>query len=310
MRWPLLTIVLLLLLVLALRLGYTLASHLFSRGARVYMVCRSKERAEKARQAILTERGASAQPDNLRLLLGDVSLRGDVERVVAELGAQEKSIDCLVCNAGAMLDKRTPTADGVETTFACHFLFGTYWLASKCLPLLERGSDPRVVVVASGGMYTSKLPSWADVVSGGSGKFDGQAAYAKAKRVQVAFCERWAKQHPAVKVLCCHPGWTHTPGVDKAYGSFAQWLLEPLRSEWEGTEGIAWLCGAPAEQLKSGEFYLDGKVEPKHLHKSTVSTQAEEDAFFAAMDTFVTSLGKAPATIPPQQLVESAIIRP
>ena len=29
---------------------------------------------------------------------------------------------------------------------------------------------------------------------------------------------RWAAEHPKVKCISCHPGWTDTPGVEAAYG--------------------------------------------------------------------------------------------
>jgi dehydrogenase/reductase SDR family protein 12 len=47
-----------------------------------------------------------------------------------------------------------------------------------------------------------------------------------------------------------------TPGVESAYGESKRYL-EPLRTLWEGSEGIMWLCVAPAEQLEGGAFYLD-----------------------------------------------------
>jgi hypothetical protein len=44
--------------------------------------------------------------------------------------------------------------------------------------------------------------------------------------------------------------------VESAYGEKKKYL-QPLRSQWEGAEGIVWLCVAPAEQLEGGAFYLD-----------------------------------------------------
>ena len=69
-------------------------------------------------------------------------------------------MDCLVCNAGALLNKRTETSEGIEVTFASHLLGGSYLLSQLLVPQLKASSDPRVVFVTSGGMLTTGFPSW------------------------------------------------------------------------------------------------------------------------------------------------------
>lgn len=59
-------------------------------------------------------------------------------------------------------------------------------------------------------------------------------------------------------------GWVATEGVESAYGENKKYL-EPLRSLYEGSEGIAWLCASPAEQVESGAFYLDRSPQVKHM---------------------------------------------
>jgi len=269
-------------------IGYQLAQNLFSRGAKVYMICRSKERGNKARLEILTK-NPSSPPENLQILEADVGRRADVERASAELESLEAKLDCLVCNAGAMADK-LEAPEGVESTFASHFLYGNYWLGQKMMPLLKKSAHPKILTVTSGGMYCYPLPTFAESVRGTettNSSFDGQGAYAKAKRAQVVLTRRWAAMFPDVTVCTVHPGWTATPGVSKAYNSFSQWWLQPLRSEWEGTEGLAWMCGAGPGKLKSGELYLDGRVQPEYLHDSTKRDKAFEETFFQELEAFV-----------------------
>lgn len=50
----------------------------------------------------------------------------------------------------------------------------------------------------SGGMYNTNFPQWEDATATGNKKYDGQFAYAYAKRGQVLLCERWAAAHPKV----------------------------------------------------------------------------------------------------------------
>jgi dehydrogenase/reductase SDR family protein 12 len=163
-----------------------------------------------------------------------------------------------------LLNEKTLTADGIETTFASHFLFGTYLLGCLAMPVLECTPESRLVVVSSGGMYNTAFPDWATATSTGQAAYSGNLAYAYAKRGQVLLMERWAIEHPNVKCLSCHPGWTDTPAVDEAYGSQKKYL-EPLRTPWQGSEGIAWLCVAPCDQLESGAFYLDREPRVKHM---------------------------------------------
>lgn len=119
-----------------------------------------------------------------------------------------------------------------------------------------------MIIVSSGGMYNTKFPDW-DTACGLRG-YDGQLAYAYMKRGQVLLAECWAAQHSSVKVVSCHPGWSGTEGVDKAYGSKKS-FLEPLRSPWEGAEGICWLLACQKEKIVSGGFYLDRKPQRKHM---------------------------------------------
>mmetsp|Transcript_10415 Transcript_10415/g.27509 ORF Transcript_10415/g.27509 Transcript_10415/m.27509 type:complete len:277 (-) Transcript_10415:1190-2020(-) len=201
--------------------GFEVAQFLASKGAATYLVCRNAKRGEAARQSIAEATGNA----NVFLLLGDVSLEADVRSLWAEFerhssevrGLAALQLDALVTNAGALLNERTLSAEGVEVTFASHLLFGTYLLGKLAIPCLEATEGGRMVVVSSGGMYNTKWPKWERAVSY-EGRYDGQLAYAYAKRGQVLLCERWAKAHPSVAFMTSHPGWTATPAVDAAYG--------------------------------------------------------------------------------------------
>jgi dehydrogenase/reductase SDR family protein 12 len=173
-------------------------------------------------------------------------------------------LDALVCNAGALLKTKTYTAEGVEVTFATHLLFGIYLLGSLAMETLEATLDSRLIMNGSAGMYCTKFPLWEDATSTGNKAYDGQFAYAYAKRGQVLLAEQWALMHPKVKVVSCHPGWTLTDGVDAAYGDSKSYL-QPLRSLYQGAEGIIWLCMADTKDIKSGEFYLDRSPQVKHM---------------------------------------------
>lgn len=276
-------------------MGKEIAQYVATRGATVYMVCRSKEKAEKARQSML-EKAPDAQ---IHILQGDCGLQKDIRRCWEEFSATSSRLDGLVCNAGAMLDEKTLTDEGVEVTLATHLLFGTYLLGKLALPALTK-TQGRLVVVSSGGMYNTKWPGW-DIANALSVEYNGEQAYAYMKRGQVLLAERWAQENPAVKVVSAHPGWAGTEAVDKAYANpdskslLKKSYLEPLRTPWEGAEGICWLLACKPEQLESGAFYLDREPQVKHMAgpffsegKFTKNTDVEVDEMVTNLDSLIT----------------------
>lgn len=248
-------------------IGKEIATYAAGKKATVYMLCRNKERAESAQKDIqlLTNN------QNVIVLLGDVSEPSQIKRVVSEFEGKEQKLDCLVCNAGALFNERKVNGDGEEITLMSHLVCGSYQLTKLLMPSLKKASEAssgesRVIYVTSGGMYNTKFPDWEQAASKGKyeSSYDGNLAYSYAKRGQVLLAERLTKECPEVTFLSAHPGWTRTAAVDSAFGDSAKYL-EPMRTTWEGAEGICWLTGTSKMKLKSGEFYLDRMPQRKHI---------------------------------------------
>lgn len=246
-------------------LGKEMATYAAAKGANLYMLCRSKERADRARTEILEATGASK--DNVKVLLADVGELSQVREAVKKLKSMEDKVDVLVCNAGVLLNERRETSEGNEVTFAAHFLGGSYLLSNLLLTHLKAaGNESRVVFVTSGGMYLSPFPKWevANNSKDSGEEYNGTKAYTYAKRGQVLLSEQMAKAEPSISFVVGHPGWSRTAAVGDAFGDDAKYL-EPMRTTWEGAEGLTWLMSAPRDDLKSGSFYLDRAVQQKHL---------------------------------------------
>lgn len=193
-------------------IGLECASFLAEKNAVLFMVCRNPTKGEAAKARIIS----SSNNEKVHLIVGDCSLQSGVNKIWQEFIEHRKCLglsdgcvrlDGIMCNAGGLsTEKEAPlTTEGIETTLAAHLLFGTYHLVCLAMSTLENTPNSRVVVVSSGGMYNTKFPEW-DIAAGRRGAYDGQLAYAYAKRGQVLLCEEWTKNHPLVKFASCHPG--------------------------------------------------------------------------------------------------------
>ena len=88
----------------------------------------------------------------------------------------------LVLNAGALSHEYTVTSEGNEATLATQVI-SPFLLISALRPLLEAAAPSRVVMVASGGMYTQPLD--VDALDPEPAAYDGTKTYARCKRAQV-----------------------------------------------------------------------------------------------------------------------------
>lgn len=269
-------------------IGKEIATYAAAKGANLYMLCRSKERAEAARDEI----AKLTSNDQIKIILADLGIMSQVRDVVKDFQSREQKLDCLVCNAGILYREKQLTAEGNEATFASHLLGGSYLLSTLLYPQLRAaGTESRVAFVSSGGMYNSNFPSW-DVATNEKGKYWGDMAYSYAKRGQVLLAERWTRDRPDVCWLSCHPGWVGTNAVDLAYGSNKKYL-EPMRSIWQGAEGITWLMSTKRENLESGGFYLDRTPRRKHIAGAFMSDGSYTKNSEKEVDEMMENLKKA-----------------
>lgn len=267
-------------------IGKEIATYVAAKGAKLYMFCRSEERAEKAKKEIIE----ATLSEKVEIVQIDLSEMASVRKAVQELQGKENKVDALVCNGGVLLNEKQTSNEGNEVTFASHLLGGSYLLSQLLLPQFHAAEDPRIVFVSSGGMYTTPFPGWPTATSskGSTHEYDGNFAYAYAKRGQVLLAEEYTKLYPRIKTVSTHPGWTLTPAVDMAYGENKK-MFEPMRTTWQGAEGIGWLIGAKGSDLVGGAFYLDRKPQRKHLGPVTSYTKNSEKD----IEDMMTNLKKA-----------------
>ena len=124
--------------------GRAAAEALALEGFDLFLVCRDRERAERAAAEI----AARAPRVSIALAIADLSRVDEVSRAAREILAAERPIALLLNNAGAVFAFRRETADGIEETFALNHL-AYFSLTLRLLDRLRASAPARVVNVAS-----------------------------------------------------------------------------------------------------------------------------------------------------------------
>ena len=267
-------------------LGLAAAEVLAARGTELTLVARDRAKARGVARELKRRFGNP----RIHVEVADLSLLADVRALVARLLAKGRPIDVLVNNAGALINPREETAEGLEKSFAL-LLAGPCVLTEGLQPLLKQAAaardEARVVNVLSGGMYTQKVH--VEDLESRQGEYSGSVAYARAKRglmiVTEEWARRWAKDRIVVNAM--HPGWADTPGVESALPEFHQVTEKVLRSPEEGADTIVWLAAATEAARVSGEFWLDRQPRPKHVLPGTRETPAERRRLMKALARYL-----------------------
>ena len=262
-------------------LGAEAARMLAEHGARLVLVGRDPRKL-----AGISDRALVSGARAVRTECADLSLMRDVRRLGLKL-RQAGDADVLVNNVGVLLNARSETTEGFETTFATNLL-GHYLLTELLWPLLSARGDARVVNVSSGGMYTQRLDP--DDPETRDRPYEGPAVYARTKRGQVVLTEIWARRHPEVAVYALHPGWADTEGVRVALPGFRRLTSRVLRDAREGADTAVWLAAGHVPPGQSGRFFHDRQVRSVHRMRATLEAPGDAERLEAALESRLAGL--------------------
>lgn len=258
-------------------LGLATAHELAHRGATLTLVARNKDKAEKVAFSITEQTGNN----NIAIEIAELSEMHEVVALGQRLLKQNKPIDVLINNAGALLNTREETSEGLEKSFAL-LLLGPVILTQMLHPLFKKSSAARVINVSSGGMYAKRI-SVSNLQS--EKDYSGADAYARSKRGLVIKGEEWAKDwsDDNITVHNMHPGWAFTPGVEVGLPEFTRKTKRVLRTPEQGADTIIWLAQATEVAKTSGLFWLDRKPHSTHLSNKTKETAPQREALINAL---------------------------
>ena len=239
-------------------LGLETAKQLASLGANLVLVARNAEKCQR----VIEDLAPLCKGNAPVFIQADVADLNQVRTACSQIASQFPRIDVLIHNAGALLNTREISDQGIEQTIACHVV-GPFLMTSLLISQLQGG---RVISVSSGGMYSVGLPqaSSNQSLQMSVSKYNGTKQYAIAKRAQVTLNEMLAKRYPEIEFVAMHPGWADTPGVQQSIPLFRKLTAPILRTTNEGADTIVWLSCIHPLPGASGTFWSDREVRPTH----------------------------------------------
>ena len=256
--------------------GRSATEMLLRAGAHVTMICRSRERGERALAELrgsgtagsvraATAAGAYGAPADrsphprVTLELADLSRLADVRAAAGRIADRLPGIDILVNNAGIASPRRTLSADGFELTFATNHL-GHFLLTRLLCDRLEAGRG-RIVNVSSRGHRRGDLrrASLEDIARGRAWK-NALQAYGDSKLANILFtfesARRWSGR--GITADAVHPGvlatdiWRKMPLVARLLIRPFTWLMD--RPEVGGA-AVMNLVEDPARDTATGRYF-------------------------------------------------------
>ena len=231
-------------------IGKETARALASRGARLYLACRSESSGRRAIDEIAAKTG-NGSLELLSLDLGDLD---SVRRCAEAFLAAGEPLHVLINNAG-LAGTRGMTESGFELAFGTNHV-GPFLLTDLLLDRLRQSAPARIVTVASKAHYDAPGIDFDDVRRP-TGSFTGRREYAVSKLANVLHAQELARRldGSGVSTYALHPGvvasdiWRRVP-----------WPIRPLMkrrmiSTEEGAATSLHCAASPEVAGQSGLFY-------------------------------------------------------
>lgn len=238
-------------------IGEVAAIRLAERGARIVFTARDAARAD----ATMKKLRAANPSAGHAVHLGDLSLLSEMKRIGTELAA-EQQIHVLINNAGALFNRRTETADGLEKTFALNHM-AYFVVTNLLLARLKENQGARIVNVASNA-HRGAVINFADLQS--KHGYSGFNVYSKSKLCNILFTRELARRlkGSGVTANCLHPGFVATRFGDQSGGIMRAviGIAKPLGAiaPEEGADTIIHLASSPEVAEISGEYFYKRQI--------------------------------------------------
>eukprot|EP00058_Branchiostoma_floridae_P020250 XP_002605740.1 hypothetical protein BRAFLDRAFT_280019 [Branchiostoma floridae] len=244
-------------------IGRETALDLARRGGRIILACRSRERAEEARQDIIW------QTDNQNVVFRKLDLASleSVRQFAEEMKREEGRLDILINNAGLCWHSDEKTAEGFDLQFGVNH-FGHFLLTNLLLDLLKKSAPSRIVVVSSMMHIYGKLDFTPTNENGD--RYPNLKSYWPSKLANILFAKELARrlEGTGVTVNSLHPGVIYTDLWDSikadhgfVWGTIMKgfcWVL--MKSAREGAQTTIHCAVEETLQNVTGRYFADCSI--------------------------------------------------
>jgi NAD(P)-dependent dehydrogenase (short-subunit alcohol dehydrogenase family) len=236
-------------------LGFEAAKTLAGKGARVLLGCRSKSKAQAAKDKIL----AAFPKADLVIIELDLGSLASIQKAAEQIN-QEPYLHVLINNAGIMVPPLEYTEDGFESQFGVNHL-GPFVLTSLLLDKIRATPNARIVSTASIAHKRGKI-NFADINAKKS--YSAWERYAQSKIANLYFGYELQRRLTALGddtiSVVAHPGVADTElsrYIPKAF----MLMMPVFKLFCNSAEQGAWptLCAATMTGVKGGEYYGPSK---------------------------------------------------
>lgn len=238
-------------------IGKETAAGLALLGATVVIVARTAARGEQA-GAEIRRRAPAAR---VEVLTADLASLAQVRALAGQVQDRYDRLDVLVNNAGVIMMRQRPTADGLDTTFAVNHL-APFLLTNLLRGLLERSAPARVVTVASAAHKQVRAIPWDDLASSGPPGY--RQTYPLSKLLNILFTAELARRLAGTGVTanCLHPGFVRTAlgrDVTGVLGAVVRLALRFQPGPARGAATLVYLASSPEVAGVTGGYFVRGR---------------------------------------------------
>jgi len=233
--------------------GLEAARCLAGRGADIFMVSRSREKAEKVKGGLEETYGAKVD-----FAIADFARLDQVRAAASEILGRCQRIDVLINSAGLHVTTRTYTPEGFETVFCVNHL-ASFLLTNLLLERMKKSAPSRIIHVNSEGHRFNGLDP--DDLGWHKRFYTGLRSYGASKVAQLLTTWELADMlaGTGVTINAMHPGDVRT-NIGSNNGPLYRFFLHNftwhfLRDPKMSGEAVLYLASSPELEGVSGKFF-------------------------------------------------------